>query len=434
MFKFIKSKSKINIKTKYNIYYTMSSLDIVNLIEKNPITKLSGTYNSKLLSKIKEEFTETQQQLFVASFYCYFNYDKKTDYVIDLDNIWEWLGFSQKVNAKKVLIRNFNIDIDYKILLLRPAEQDKTHGGNNKEKIMLNIKTFKLFCIKAETKKAHEIHEYFIKLEEILQDVIQEESDELKLQIQTQKEKVQELEDENQKQKENNQELENKLIETENDNEFSKIAMSSIPYIYIYDINTKIQPPELPKLKIGYSSHINTRFKPFETPCPDGKVIFKLEIKYLNEIADPKIKEKQLRQLETSVHNKLNPFHYKKEIFQINIEDAKLCIINEYNNFKLYRNTNYLDRQLKIKKMYEFSNSIINDEPENKISMCDSSTQTDYNELEPVLSEPLIHGDQILLQKFNDFVNTHCIVRGDVEVSATDIVVSSLPNLNTLAR
>ena len=385
----------------------MSSLDIVNLIEKNPITKLSGTYNSKLLSKIKEEFTETQQQLFVASFYCYFNYDKKTDYVIDLDNIWEWLGFTQKVSAKRVLEKNFTLDIDYKNLLYQVVKQDKTHGGNNKETFMLNIKTFKLFCIKSGTEKANEIHEYFIKLEEILQDVIQEESDELKLQIQ--------------KQKEDNQELENKLIESENECEFSKIAMSSIPYIYIYDINTKIEPPELPKLKIGYSSHINTRFKPFNTPCPDGKIIFKLEIKYLNEIADPTIKEKQLRQLETSVHNKLNPFHYKKEIFQVSIEDAKLCIINEYNNFKLYRNTNYLDRQLKIQKIYEFSNSIINDEPENKISMCDSSTQTDYNELEPVLSEPIIHGDQTLLQKFNDFVDTHCIVRGDVEVSAKDI-------------
>ena len=392
----------------------MSSLDIVNLIEKNPITKLSGTYNSKLLTKIKEEFTETQQQLFIASFYCYFNYDKKTDFVIDLDNIWEWLGFSKKIKAKTILEKNFIIENDYKILLFDPAQQDKTHGGHNKEIIMLNIKTFKLFCIKAGTEKSNEIHEYFIKLEEILQDVIQEESDELKLQIQKQKE-------DNQTQKEKVQELENKLIETENDNEFSKIAMSSTPYIYIYNLDTTIHLPTLPKLKIGYSSSIKNRVKPFNTACPHGKLIYSLEIKYLNEIADPATKEKQLRKLETCIHNMLNPFHYEKEVFKVDIEDAKLCIINMYNNFKLFKNTNDLDRQLKIKKMYEFSNSIINDEPENKISMCDSSTQTDYNELEPVLSEPLIHGDQILLQKFNDFVNTHCIVRGDVEVSATDI-------------
>jgi hypothetical protein len=70
----------------------MNNINIVNLIEKNPITKLSNTYNNKLLIKIKELFTESQQQLFIASFYCYLNYNNTSDFVIDLDNIWEWLG------------------------------------------------------------------------------------------------------------------------------------------------------------------------------------------------------------------------------------------------------------------------------------------------------------------------------------------------------
>jgi hypothetical protein len=54
---------------------------------------------------------------------------------------------------------------------------------------MLNIDTFKKFCLKACTKKADQIHEYYIKLEETLQEVIQEESDELKLQLE-QKDKL----------------------------------------------------------------------------------------------------------------------------------------------------------------------------------------------------------------------------------------------------
>ena len=160
----------------------MQSLNIINLIEKNPITKLTNTFNNKLLIKIKDNFTETQQQLFISSFYCYLNYNQTTDFVIDLDNIWKWLGFSQKVNAKVSLEKHFIVDIDYKILLMNLQEQ-VPHGGHNKETIMLNIKTFKLFCIKAATKKANEIHEYFIKLEELLQDVIQEESNELKMQL-----------------------------------------------------------------------------------------------------------------------------------------------------------------------------------------------------------------------------------------------------------
>ena len=61
---------------------TASKLDIVNLIEKNPITRLSKDYQSNLINKIKEKFTETQQQLFVSSFFCYLNYNSKTDFII----------------------------------------------------------------------------------------------------------------------------------------------------------------------------------------------------------------------------------------------------------------------------------------------------------------------------------------------------------------
>ena len=80
-----------------------NSLNIVELIENNPITRLSATYQSKLLTKIQDGFTELEQQMFVSSFYCYLNYHKTNDFVIDLDNVWKWLGFSQKVNAKRVL-------------------------------------------------------------------------------------------------------------------------------------------------------------------------------------------------------------------------------------------------------------------------------------------------------------------------------------------
>ena len=66
------------------------SLNIVELIETNPITRLSNTYQNKLLNKIKERFTNDEQQIFIASFYCYLNY--QNEFIIDLDDIWKWLG------------------------------------------------------------------------------------------------------------------------------------------------------------------------------------------------------------------------------------------------------------------------------------------------------------------------------------------------------
>jgi phage anti-repressor protein len=160
------------------------NIDIVNLIESNPITKLNGNYQSKLIAKVKNSFTEYEQQMFIASFYCYLKYDYYNDFVIDLDTVWQWLGFGQKVNAKRVLEKNFIINKDYKLLLCQLAKQTNgTKGGHNKEIFMLNINTFKKFCLKSETKKADEIHDYFIKLESILQEILFEESEELKLQL-----------------------------------------------------------------------------------------------------------------------------------------------------------------------------------------------------------------------------------------------------------
>lgn len=162
-----------------------TQLNIVDLIENNPIMRLTNTYQNKLLSKIKDNFNDTEQQLFISSFYCYLNYNK-TDFIIDLDTIWNWLGFSTKQKIKELLEKNFKPEIDYKCLLNLPGKQTNVgRGGHNKEKIMLNIKTFKLLCLKAGTTKAGQIHEYYLKLEETLQEVIEEESNELKQQLET---------------------------------------------------------------------------------------------------------------------------------------------------------------------------------------------------------------------------------------------------------
>jgi hypothetical protein len=170
----------------------MEPINIVELIETNPITKLSKDYNIKLLAKIKKNFTEFEQQVFLSSFYCYLNCDPINDYVIDLDNVWKWIGFSYKHKAKILLEKLFVINKDYKVLLNHEVKQKNTEnvnekkdnrGGQNKEIIMLNINTFKKFCLKSGTTKADEIHDYYFKLEELLQESINEESSELKKQL-----------------------------------------------------------------------------------------------------------------------------------------------------------------------------------------------------------------------------------------------------------
>jgi hypothetical protein len=168
------------------------TINIVTLIEENPNTKLSKLYQGKLINKLKDNFSTEDQQLFISSFYCYLNY-KSNDFVIDLDDIWKWLGFSQKIRAKELLERNFKLDFDYKLVFSLPGENSK--GGRPSDKFMMNIKTFKKMCLKANTSKANDIHEYYIKLEETLHELIDEESNELRLQLE-EKEAIIELQEE----------------------------------------------------------------------------------------------------------------------------------------------------------------------------------------------------------------------------------------------
>ena len=204
------------------------SVDIVNLIESNPITKFTGDYQSKLVEKVKNNFTNYEQQLFLSSFYCYLKYDTKNDFVIDLDNVWKWLGFQQKYHAKYLLEKQFINNKDYKLFAPEPSGAKKSNrGGHNKEIIMLNVETFKKFCLKAGTAKADEIHDYFIKLENIMFEITKEESEELKKQV---------LQLENK-----NKETEEKLIkqkELDNEKFLLKEYATLGPLVYIIKVKT----------------------------------------------------------------------------------------------------------------------------------------------------------------------------------------------------
>ena len=206
-----------------------------------------------------------------------------------------------------------------------------------------------------------------------------------------------------------NQELQNRLIQTEEekeqlqrDNDYLKVLETKTPFIYIYNTNKNTKLPELPLLKIGRSNDLKNRIKPYGAVC-HGELVFKLEIKYIEQFSDETEQKKHLEMLEKSIHRKLWENNTEKEMFRMEIEDAKLCILNEYNYTKIFYEQNKIERQQKTKKIYETSNEITNHKKE-KILMCDESTQTEYNELEPVLSQTIIQGDQELLKKFNDFI------------------------------
>lgn len=422
----------------------MEELNIVDLIEHNPITKLSQSYNGKLLSKIQEGFSNFEQQLFVSAFYCYLNYNSKTDFVVDLDNIWNWLGFSQKDAAKRVLEKNFTIDIDYKNSLCQPAKQDKLfapqeggakknvgRGGHNKETIMLTVKTFKLLCLKSGTKKADEIHEYYLKMEEIIQETINEESNELKLQLESKQLQL------------TAKDTEIQNIQKTSEQEKQEIILLQFPKntecVYIGSIeNTNSSNETL--IKFGQSNNLSVRVQAHKKDFTNFKLIGAFKVQNKVEIENdikkhPKIK-KQIRSLtianenytelisidETCTISKINT--YIKSIIELkvcNIDNFNLlvkeneelktakCTLEDEN--KEYKKT--VDKHLlKINELEE----IIKQRDE-RIEFLMEEETVDSKEKEV---NPLIPQTE-LTQKFDKFVSEECIVRTDVETSSADI-------------
>jgi hypothetical protein len=108
------------------------TLDIIALVQKHPLTKLSSEdYGSTIIEKIKTKFSTQEQQLFVANFYCYLNYDTHKDFVIELDDVWKWIGFARLGNAKNLLVNNFIEGEDYMIEKEEKNKKNEEKGMNN---------------------------------------------------------------------------------------------------------------------------------------------------------------------------------------------------------------------------------------------------------------------------------------------------------------
>jgi hypothetical protein len=436
----------------------MQELNIVELIEKNPIAKLTHTYNNKLLCKIKESFVGFEQQLFVSSFYCYLNYDKSLDYVVDLDDVWKWIGFTQKVNAIRVLEKHFILDKDYKNFALQfgkasldenVAHQfggasldeniassieenakscNKQHGGQNKQKIMLNIKCFKSLCLKVQTKKACEIHDYYIKLEEVMHEIVDEESNELRAQLEQKDSIIQSIEQE--------------IISTKKEKQraVEQATIAQFPLntecIYFGTIeNTNDAKESL--LKFGHTNDLATRVqdhrKHYDTfiLVEAFRVQNKVEIENLIK-THPRIKG-HIRSIEVNGKNKTEIIAYDNTNFTLlrlskcirDIIHSKTYSIDNFN--KLMRRNEELEEECKILKEQNANNNAqlvkqaleINELKET-IEALKSTVETVKETHQSVYQNVLLPEDETI-KKFNDFVMAQCIVRADVEDLSVNI-------------
>ena len=110
---------------------------------------------------LKEELQGEDVDRFVMNFQLYLLYrNDNTKFVVDLDNVWEWLGFSKKDKAKNVLKKHFEVESDYVVKKAHPQEGKRLNGGQNKEQVLMNVETFKGLCMLANTEKGKRTRDF----------------------------------------------------------------------------------------------------------------------------------------------------------------------------------------------------------------------------------------------------------------------------------
>ena len=412
-----------------------ATLNIVGLIEKNPITRLSQSYNNILLEKIQENFNTFEQQLFVASFYCYLNYDKNTDFVVDLDDIWRWLDFSQKFCAIRIIEANFKLNVDYKNITASSSDSDeehstnqdkpKKHGGHNKQTIKLTIRCFKLLCLKAQTKKAGEIHEFYIKLEEIIHQTVDEQTTQLRTQLEQSTAQLNQA---------------TITLTQEKKRAVEKTLISQFPLntecIYFGTIdNTNADNEKL--IKFGHTNDLAARVadhhKKYTNFILAGAFRVANKVQIENNIkAHPKIK-RQLRTIEVAGKNKTEIIAYDSTNFTIarltkHIEDiihATMYNVENFNrliqrNQELEAENAKLASDLESKKKAIHDLTLANNELKEKTAQQSQVIEVAAKDNASPFAHALIPGDE-LNQRFNEFVTKCCIVRPDVDEESVNI-------------
>jgi len=353
-----------------------------------------------------------------------------------LDDIWKWLGFNQKYNAIRLIEKHFNLDVDYKTapqvggaVLETPIKQN---GGQNKQTILLTIKCFKSLCLKAQTKKASEIHEYYMKLEETLHEIVEEETNELKLQLEQKDNIILEIKQ--------STEQEKKLLKKEKHRAVEQAIIVQFPLniecIYFGTIDNTNEAEEK-LIKFGHTNDLATRLLDHRKKYTNFILVNAFRVQNKVEIENliktyPKIK-RQIRTIEVNGKNKTEIIAYDATNFTIeklnkHIKDiihSKTYSIDNFNriikeNAELENENKYLKEQIQYSKSLLEKNTIEIRELKEKLESNQKVIESVATENQSVYQNTLLPEDE-LHKKFNEFVNSICIVRPDVEELSVNI-------------
>ena len=330
---------------------------------------------------------------------------------------------------------NFKINVDYKNVSSSEIDEEQEvhspdksgsnkpkNGGQNKQTIKLTIRCFKLLCLKAQTKKAGEIHEYYMKMEEVLHQVLDDETSELRRQLEQQNTIISTLT------------VTSNTLKQEKRRAVEKTLITQFPVntecIYFGTIdNTNTDNEKL--IKFGHTNDLGTRVADHHKKYVNFILVAAFRVQNKVEIENlikthPKIK-RHIRTIEVSGKNKTEIIAYDSTNFTI---ERLTKHITDIIHSRIYNIDNF-NRILKRNEELESAHTVLTAEIESKDKIITKQT-LELNELraisdkqkqeletvakdhQSVYQNELLTDDETT-QKITEFVNTMCIVRPDVE-------------------
>jgi hypothetical protein len=264
--------------------------------------------DSDLVALWKNALTTEEEKVFVQNFQTFIKYND-SDFVIDLDLAYQWIGFTRKDHTKRLLEKHFIEDKDYIIqdrenVLLPPKEEqniydkkEEQRGGHNKEYIMMTPDTFKSMCLLAQTKQGDIVREYYIKMEKIMMNHMENKMAFTQKQLAL---KDQELAIKS-------QELANKDDELKKELDKHKHTKEAAGIIYIV-ANQKEVTREL--YKVGHTMGLKPRLSSMNTAESDSAMVCLRKYKTTNRFLAEKFIHAYLT---------VNKFNHSKEFFSIEL-------------------------------------------------------------------------------------------------------------------
>lgn len=383
----------------------MKSINIVNLLEQETNTNLFNNVQSKLIDKIQSNFNGPEKQIAIATYYCHVNC-KPTDFVIDLDDIWKWMGYAQKVKAKLLLEKHFTLNVDYQMQKTQ-HESAKQQGGHNKDIFMLTLTTFKMMCLLADTTKSKEMRCYFAKLESILYQTLDEETEILRQQLE-QKDEAFEL-------------LQSKSIQ-ETMRAVEHTLISQFPVntqcVYIGKIDDTNENGEM-LLKFGNTNNLKTRVQQHKNTFTNFvllkafKVANKVQIENLIK-THPKI-TKHIRTIRINNKPKTEIIAYNAKFsIEVLVEYVQqiitesMCTVDNFN--KLTRENEFLLKEIEDLKQQQQQQALT--------STASSTPAAGLTPVDTVCISAAVPDKHV---KFQEFINEMCLCQSDMEETGIDL-------------